>query len=516
MVARQVPAAAHRPLARTGEGLDAPLGLSTLALAGALGLAALSGVVAGLALPRGPVTTDQALALLVGGLAVGGAAGALLRSRWALLLVPALHLVAFELVRVGAVGPTVDLPRFDTAFGVLAFLLGRGVYAVLGLLPMVVGAWLGVTAVHSLAGAPVAWLPVGLGALAVAGLAAWLLVPASTPPVLGPDGLPLPGSVAELATVRLGGHDQAIMVRGRSAENPVLLYLSGGPGQSDLPFSRVLLEDLTADFVVVSWDQRGTGRSYAALAPTDTLTLEGAIADTIELAERLRARFGEEKVYLLGESWGSTLAVLAAQRRPDLFHAVIGSGQMVSQSVTDRIVWRDLLAQAQATGDWALYDRVLTLGEPPYRDVPWSNAFVMTQYGRLYQPYTPPAAYVERGTAARLGFYGVLGSEYALIDKVNVLRGLVDVFAVLYPQLQGIDFRRDVPRLEVPFYLLDGQAELRGRRDLALEWFASLEAPVKRVFSFPDAGHAVAFEQFEALHRLLVGTVLPETYPDRE
>ena len=63
-------------------------------------------------------------------------------------------------------------------------------------------------------------------------------------------------------------------------------------------------------------------------------------------------------------------AVLAAQRRPDLFHAVIGSGQMVSQSVTDRIVWRDLLAQAQATGDWALYDRVLTLGEPPYRDVP--------------------------------------------------------------------------------------------------------------------------------------------------
>src|SRR5690606_41587216 len=88
MVARQVPAAAHRPLARTGEGLDAPLGLSTLALAGALGLAALSGVVAGLALPRGPVTTGQALALLVGGLAVGGAAGALLRSRWALLLVP--------------------------------------------------------------------------------------------------------------------------------------------------------------------------------------------------------------------------------------------------------------------------------------------------------------------------------------------------------------------------------------------------------------------------------------------
>src|SRR5690606_8870958 len=249
--------------------------------------------------------------------------------------------------------------------------------------------------------------------------------------------------------------------------------------------------------------------------PLEELTLERAVADTIELAEHLRARFGEEKVYLLGESWGTTLGVLAVQRRPDLFHALVGSGQMVSQSLTDRIVWRDLLSHAREVGDWDLYDRVLTLGEPPYDDVPWSNAFVMTNYWRLEPPYAPPAAYVERGTSARLGFYGVLGSEYAPIEKANVLRGLIDVFWALSPQLQEIDLRRDAPRLEVPFYLLDGKGELRGRRELALEWFEALDAPIKRVFAFEDAGHAVAFEQFEALERILVDTVLPETYPAR-
>jgi len=497
----------------------AAVGASVLAAgagtAFAFAVGAVTGVAAGLAMPRGPVTTAQALALLLGCLAAGGFAGAAARSRWAVLLVPAVHLLAFEAVRYGASGPTVDLPRFDTAFGVLAFLVGRGVDALLALAPLAVGSWLGVAVSRRLAGEDVSWLPAAAAALPLVALAAWLLVPARTPPVLGDDGRPVPGSVAELTSVRLGGRDQAVMLRGRSADLPVLLYLAGGPGQSDLPFSRVLLSDLTASFVVASWDQRGTGRSYAAIEPLEELTLERAVADTIELAEHLRARFGEEKVYLLGESWGTTLGVLAVQRRPDLFHALVGSGQMVSQSLTDRIVWRDLLSHAREVGDWDLYDRVLTLGEPPYDDVPWSNAFVMTNYWRLEPPYAPPAAYVERGTSARLGFYGVLGSEYAPIEKANVLRGLIDVFWALYPQLQEIDLRRDAPRLEVPFYLLDGKGELRGRRELALEWFEALDAPIKRVFAFEDAGHAVAFEQFEALERILVDTVLPETYPAR-
>ena len=96
---------------------------------------------------------------------------------------------------------------------------------------------------------------------------------------------------------------------------------------------------------------------------------------------------------------------------------------------------------------------------------------------------------------------------------MNVLRGLADMNAVLYPQLQGLDFRRDVPRLEVPYYLLDGQAELAARRDLALEWYAGLAAPQKRLYSFERAAHAVAFEQFVAFHRIMIETILPETYP---
>ena len=104
-------------------------------------------------------------------------------------------------------------------------------------------------------------------------------------------------------------------------------------------------------------------------------------------------------------------------------------------------------------------------------------------------------------------------SSYSLVEKVNTMRGLIDIFTLMYPQLQGIDFRENVTRLEVPVYLLDGERELAARRDLVLEWYEQLDAPHKQLYSFDNAGHSVAFEQFSALHQILVETILPETYP---
>jgi pimeloyl-ACP methyl ester carboxylesterase len=464
---------------------------------------------------------------MVTGFVAGGLAGFAMRSRWAMLLAPAAFVAAFELGRSGTSGPTIDGIHLDTTYGIVAFVLGRGFTALVGLLPMLLGVAYGAGLARQLTDGPAR--PHGLGhtlalrarqalggltTVGVVALAVGIALPASTPPVLGADGKPLPGGIATLEIVRLGGKDQWVMIRAASADKPVLLYLAGGPGQSDLAYARVLYEDLTRDFVVVDWDQRGAGKSYAALDPASTWTLDQAVADTVELTNYLRARFNEEKIYLLGESWGTTLGVLAVQRHPELYHAWIGSGQMVSQRETDRRLYRDVLDLAARTGDEDLARKMRAFGEPPYNNV-FAQAVVMEQYDHLYKPYTPPAAYIERGTAAGLGPWGIFGSEYSLVEKTNLLRGAMDMFSVMYPQLQGIDFRRDVTRLQVPVYILDGQAELTSRRDLALEWYALLDAPIKRLYSFEDAGHSVSFEQYEAFHRIMTETVVPETYPAR-
>lgn len=105
----------------------------------------------------------------------------------------------------------------------------------------------------------------------------------------------------------------------------------------------------------------------------------------------------------------------------------------------------------------------------------------------------------------------MLASEYNLVEKFNVLRGLMDRFTVMYPQLQNIDFRRDVQRLDVPVFTLDGAAELSARCDLTHEWFNILKASTKRMFTLKIAAHSAAFEQFETFGTIMRETVLPAT-----
>ena len=483
----------------------------------------LSGVLAARGMPRGPVTAQQALLVMGLSLLLGLMAGLLGGSLWMALLVPAVTLLTMELARPDLLGPTVGAVRLDETYGILAFALGRVFPALIHFLSVLLGIRLALILNRLMEETPPAAglfpgvgpaVSLGLLTAAVIGMVVILLLPGRTPPLTDEEGQQISGSIARLEQVSLGGQPQTILIRAQDPENPVLLYLSGGPGQSDLGYTRVLFENLTDDFVVVSWDQRGTGKSYPALDPADDLTIDQAVADTIELTDYLRERFDEEKIYLIGESYGTLLGVLTVQQRPDLYHAWIASGQMVDIRETDRRLYHRLLEYAEEHQLTGLAAQMKAYGEPPYEDIPFANGTVMGYYEALYDPYTPPRAYIERGTEANLGPMNLFSAEYNLVDRINVLRGLIDMFTIMYPQLQQIDFRQDVRELEVPVYILDGAAEVSARRDLTLEWFELLEAPEKQLFTFENAAHSVAFEQFQELDRILNEVILPATYPD--
>jgi pimeloyl-ACP methyl ester carboxylesterase len=194
-----------------------------------------------------------------------------------------------------------------------------------------------------------------------------------------------------------------------------------------------------------------------------------------------------------------------AQRRPDLFHAFVGTGHMVSQRETDRLLYRQLTTYAVRTGDRELQRKLAALGEPPYRDV-LGYALVMEYYD-VIEPYRHVPAF----DAAR-GLSGFFPDEYSVLDTWNELRGFADMGGLVYPQIQGVDFRRDVPRLDVPVYFMQGRHELTARSGPADEWLAQLQAPVKRVYEFADSGHNADAEEPDRYHDLLVSPVLAEKY----
>jgi pimeloyl-ACP methyl ester carboxylesterase len=339
----------------------------------------------------------------------------------------------------------------------------------------------------------------GIGLIA---LAAGLARPARTDAITGPDGERLEGSVAELLELDVNGDEQTVMIRGHSVDNPVLLFLAGGPGGSELGAMRRHLPELEQHFTVATWDQRGTGHSYPSLDPTSTLTLNAIVDDTLAVTDYLRDRFGQETIYLAGQSWGSTLGVLAAQQAPEKYTAFIGIGQMVSQLATDRIFYDDTLAWARANDKGDLADELVDIGPPPYeRMLDYETAL---SYEHEVYPYDHTSNSEGEGGFSE----NFLVEEYALIDQVHLLGAFMDTFSVVYPQLQGIDFRETATEFEIPMYFVQGAHEADGRAEVFDDWYPMVDAPAKDVVVFDTSGHRPLFEQPDEFVGYMVDTVL--------
>ncbi len=481
---------------------------------------AAAGALGGWLMPRGPVTTLQALATVVGCLLLGLVAGRSTRSRWMLLVVPVVFVGAYELARVRVDGPTVDAVQLDGLYNLLALAVGRGVDAVLTLPALLVGTGYGLLTAGQRARSSVrtGWAGrvgrvgtrgvLALGTTLVLVLVAGLVRPASTEPITDAQGNPVPGSVSELTSVHVGGHEQHLMIRGRDETAPVLLFLEGGPGGSALGRMRRSAEPLEEHFVVVTWDQRGTGKSYPALEPTSTMTLERMTQDTLEVVDYLRERFNQDRIYLVASSWGSIIGVRAVQERPEAFHAYVGTGQMADPFQTDQLMYAENLAQALKTGDAARVERLRETGPPPYDDtldylgaLAGNPEWMSFPHGQDYDPASeyPQAFFV---------------AEYTLIEQLRGMAALAETYAVLYPQLADVDFRRDVPRLDVPVYLLQGTHEAEGRTVLAREWFAQLQAPHKQWIELDHSGHTPPYDEPGRFAQVLADVVLADTMPN--
>jgi pimeloyl-ACP methyl ester carboxylesterase len=461
------------------------------------------GAVVGWWTPRGPLTSGEALGTLVGSTVIGIVAGFVGPRRWTRLLLAASFAAVVELVRLGVEGPTVDRPQFTT-YGILAFAVGRGFHALVSLAPLTWGATMGASFGRAVVGSarPARRLArysrrglaltTGLGLLL---LGAGLARPPQTAAV--PEG-----GVAELTRIDVNGRSLGIMIRGRDATAPVLLFLAGGPGGSEIGAMRRHLQGLEEHFVVATWDQRGTGTSYRSLDPTSDYTLQSAIDDTVSVTNYLRDRFQTSKISILGQSWGSILGVLAVQVHPEFYDAFIGAGQMVSPLATDTIFYNDTLAWAERTGNGGLAKRLRKIGPPPYHsmlDYETALSFEHDVY-----PYDHAANSEGAGGFSE----NFLVREYSLLDQVHLLGAFMDTFSVLYPQLQDIDFRAQVSRLEVPVFVAQGAHEADGRARPFEEWFAALEAPSKSMQTFETSGHRPLFEQPDEFIAYMVDNVL--------
>ena len=300
--------------------------------------------------------------------------------------------------------------------------------------------------------------------------------------------------VERLETVRIGGIDQAVSIRGNDRRNPVLLMLHGGPGWVAMPTSWYFQRGWEEYFTVVQWDQRGAGKTYvandpAAVAPT--MTRERMIADAEEMVAWLRREFGKDRIFVLGHSWGSYLGVELAQRRPDWLHAYIGIGQISNAPESERRGWRWTLQQAERDGNAVAVAELQALA--PYAvgnaPVPLQRLFQQRKWLNHYGGMV----HNRRGGDAEAA--GVrLSPEYTDADVAGMWKGNDFSMEHLLSDALTLDLtgRR---RFQTPIFLFLGRHDHNVSSELAAAWFDTLIAPDKQLIWFEQSAHEVMIEE---------------------
>ena len=312
--------------------------------------------------------------------------------------------------------------------------------------------------------------------------------------------------IDEHKKLALNGTTLDFRIRGTKEDNPVLLFLHGGPGVCDRHF---VLEDQAAladVATLVCFDQRGAGKSYTSEQAKQHMNTELVLSDAIAALDWLRARFGQEKIYLVGHSYGSYLGVLLASRVPEKIAAYIGLGQLVNGAENERISYEFVLGEATKRNDTKALNALARIGWPVdgyYRSLDdlTVQRNLMTKYGG--------AAHGKKESMITSMVLPILRSpEYTLFDIAGYAKGAYYNLRELWKEVIATKFDQTVTRLSVPVFITQGRHDRNTPSELAKAWFDALDAPQKQWIWFEESAHSPIREEKEKWNQTIRARVL--------
>jgi pimeloyl-ACP methyl ester carboxylesterase len=263
--------------------------------------------------------------------------------------------------------------------------------------------------------------------------------------------------------------------------------------------------DLEQDYTVVWWEQRGAGMSFSSNIPSETMTINQMIEDTVAVADYLRKRFGQDRIILLGHSWGSFLGIQVAARAPDRFIACIGMGQVVHQLRSEVEAHAHLLEAWRLRGDLAMV-RKLEAASVSMTDG-LSNAWMRLRDEAMHGlgvGTTRDMSSVITGVFLPIWRSGA----YTVAEKIAVWRGKAWSRSFLWDEILHTDLATRVTRLEIPLYFFIGAYDYTTSHALARAYFGRIEAPVKGYYTFRNSAHSPLSEEPQLARQILQQDVL--------
>jgi pimeloyl-ACP methyl ester carboxylesterase len=318
--------------------------------------------------------------------------------------------------------------------------------------------------------------------------------------------------ISSLEEITLGDLKQWIFIRGIDQNNPVLIFLHGGPGEPvfGISSSRSLDTELIKHFTIVHWDQRGAGKSYNSNIPVSSMTLERLVEDCNELIDHLRNRFNTQKVFIVGHSAGTSIGIKTAYKYPEKIHAYVGVAQIINDYEQEKISYDFIVEEADRTGDLKKQIAIKAIGSPPY-ETPKKNfekAKYITRYGGFMHDFS-----IKRMVVLILNY--LTSPEYSLSEGIKTIRGKGLHFTTnaMWEEIKNINFTKEIQSIKVPIYFLVGKYDMITPTVLVENFYNNLDAEKgKKLVIFENSAHFLLIEEKEKYQDLLINRVLKESY----
>lgn len=300
--------------------------------------------------------------------------------------------------------------------------------------------------------------------------------------------------------ISLGGLPQAIHIWGTKKENPVVLFLHGGPGVPNRHGMAKNHMDLTDDFTIVAWDQRGTGGSYFGCDP-ESLTLEQLISDCAELIDYLCETLDKKKIFLLGASWGTELGTFVCQRHPEKIAGYIGYGQVVNGIENENVSYAFALEEAKKAGNAEDIAELERIGPPvggQYKPV-FEGLMTQRRIMKKYGGHSTQKGGYFSGTVIPI----LTSPELNVRDKIGTAKGYKICLSHMWPTIVHYDFVKDCGPFQMPYYIFQGRLDRNTPASLVQAFYDSIEAPDKDLVWFEHSAHGPMGEEPEKFKKLM-------------
>lgn len=302
-----------------------------------------------------------------------------------------------------------------------------------------------------------------------------------------------PTGVQESYKTRIGDVDQWLTVRGQDRDNPMILFVHGGPASPVTPTMWQFQRPIEEYFTVANWDQRGSGKSYGETDPQkvgETIRIERYVDDAIEVAEHLKARYGKRKLILMGHSWGTIISMRAALKRPDLFHAYVGIGQVLNVRENERISFEYAFDRAKRENNAEAVKEMASIAPYPGKLPITRERIIIARkwpqhYGGL-SAFRSDSSYFFRGPR--------LSPEYTPAQVDDIDKGSMLTLGRVLPEFLEVDFS-NVKRFPIPVVMFLGRHDYTTPAAPTVSWMDQVDAPAKRIVWFERSAHMVPWEE---------------------